>query len=210
MEHYIDQLLALVSHTSSFVLYAFLAVGAVIENVFPPVPGDTITVFGAFMVGTSRLAYAATYILTTIGSVIGFMLLFFAGRGLGHDRFLNGNGKYFSKEQVEKTNRWFGKYGYFVVVANRFVPGLRSVVSISAGITDMGWKRVTLCALVSASIWNLLVIQIGFMLGSNWQSVKSEFRILIGRYNTVMLIVLSLLILFLIFKKIKKAYLGRT
>ncbi len=190
MENYIfDQLNSLLTYSDTL-FYALLFVSAVIENLFPPIPGDTITAFGAFLVGTGRLNYFLVYASTTLGSFVGFMLLFLLGRFLGKEFFMNRNYRFFSSTSILSAELWFQKYGYLVVVGNRFLPGIRSVISIVSGISMLSIPRVLALSAASAAVWNFMWIHAGFMLGSNWDVVKSKMQMLLKTYNIAISIVI--------------------
>lgn len=164
-------------------LYLFLFGSAVFENLFPPAPGDTVTVFGAFLVGMGRLDFFMVYAVTTLGSAIGFMILFYAGAFLEMEFFLNTRFKIFSSRKILAAEKWFSRYGYYAVVLNRFLPGIRSVISIVAGISGLnGWK-VFLLSIVSAMAWNFLWIYSGYTLGNNWEMVNQKISLIIRNYN---------------------------
>lgn len=205
MEQLINDIITFLLPKNDLLLYGFLFFSAVIENLIPPIPGDTITIFGAFLVGTGRLSYILVYIATTTGSVIGFMLLVMLGRFLEREFFMKKNYRFFSAESIVSAERWFERYGYFVVLANRFLPGIRSVISLVSGITRLNLLKVFLLSLASASVWNLLWIHTGFILGNNWQVVREKAGMLIERYNLIMGIIIALAALcFITYKQIKK------
>jgi membrane protein DedA with SNARE-associated domain len=190
MEDLLDKLLQILLPQSDLFLYIFLFFSAIVENLFPPIPGDTITAFGAFMVGTGRLNYALVYISTTAGSVIGFMSLFYIGRYLEREFFLQKDFKYFSVQSIVAAEKWFDKYGFLVILGNRFLPGVRSVISIVSGISNISPVKVCLLSMISAAAWNFIWIQAGFMLGNNWDAVKKNFAIILSRYNLIAGIIL--------------------
>ena len=205
MEQIVNDIITFLLPKNDLFLYLFLFISAIIENLFPPIPGDAITIFGAFLVGTGRLSYMLVYAATTTGSVIGFMLLVMVGRILEREFLMNKNYRFFSAESIVAAERWFERYGYFVVLANRFLPGIRSVISLVSGITRLNLIKVVLLTLVSASVWNLIWIQVGFVLGNNWQMVREKAGILIERYNIAMGIIIALAVVcFIIYKKVKK------
>ena len=186
-------------------LYIFLFLSAIIENLFPPIPGDTITAFGAFLVGQGRLSYPLVLLVTTAGSIIGFMLLFLIARALERKFFLERDYKFFSKDSILKGELWFKKYGYGVILANRFLPGVRSVISIVSGISQLNFGRVLIFASISAAVWNFIWLHTGYMLGSNWNVVKERLGDLVARYNIIMAIIFSVFfIAFIIYKIVKK------
>ncbi len=164
-------------------LYAFLYLSAVIENLFPPIPGDTITALGAFLVGTGRLNYTPVYILTTLGSVTGFMMLYFLGRLLGRKFFIKHDISFFSKKSIVKAEQWFRRRGHLIVLINRFLPGVRSAISLVSGMSFLPPLRMFLYSLASAAVWNLIWIQVGYTLGNNWSVVRDKIELIIARYN---------------------------
>lgn len=181
---------------NELILYLLLFTSAVLENIFPPVPGDTITVLGAFFVGKGILSFPVVYAVTTLGSTCGFMILFYIGYFLEREFFMKMDLPVFSAKSIVSAEKWFEKYGYYVVLANRFIPGIRSVVSIAAGITILRPQRVFLFALISAAVWNFIWIYAGYSLGNNWEQVREKFTVIIGSYNiaAVSLIALSVVV----------------
>ncbi len=188
---------------NELVLYLLLFFSAVLENLFPPVPGDTITVLGAFFVGKGILSFPVVYAVTTVGSTLGFMILFYVGYFLEREFFMKRDFRIFSAKSIISSEKWFEKYGYYVVLGNRFIPGIRSVVSIAAGITILRPQRVFLFALTSAAVWNFIWIYAGYSLGNNWEQVREKFTVIIGSYNIAAASVMTAAILvYFIAKKI--------
>ena len=205
MENLIDKIIEYLLPTNDAFLYLFLFLSAVIENLFPPIPGDTITAFGAFLVGSGRLDYLLVYLSTTIGSVIGFMILFLLGKYLGRQFFVNKDYKYFPAQKIGTAERWFSRYGYLVVLANRFFPGIRSVISLVSGITMLNTVKVFIFSIISASVWNLLWIHTGYLLGENWDIVKERIGNLLRGYNIIASIVMVIFVIaFIVYIRSKK------
>lgn len=187
------------------VLYMLLFISAVLENIFPPVPGDTITVLGAFFVGKGILSFPAVYAVTTLGSTCGFMILFYIGYFLEREFFMKMDLPVFSAKSIVSAEKWFEKYGYYVVLANRFIPGIRSVVSLAAGITILRPQRVFIFALISAAVWNFIWIYAGYSLGNNWEQVREKFTVIIGSYNMAAVSIMVLAVaVYLAVKKSRK------
>ena len=205
MESFFTQSLDVIMQWSTLALYLFLFVSAVLENLFPPIPGDTITVFGAFLVGIGRLDFLMVYAVTTLGSTVGFVILFYLGAFLEMEFFLNTRFKIFSDHKILLAEKWFNSHGYYVVLLNRFLPGVRSVISIVAGISGLnGWK-VFLLAMISAMGWNFLWIYSGYSLGNNWEMVHSKISVIISNYNMAAGVILAAgLIVYFGFKVLKK------
>ncbi len=164
-------------------LYLFLFGSSILENLFPPIPGDMITIFGAFLVGIGKLDFLLVFLVTTAGSTIGFIFLFYAGAFLEMEFFLNTRIKIFSNEKILLAEKWFHSHGYLVVLLNRFLPGIRSVISIVAGISGLSGLKVLFFASISALLWNFIWIYTGFTLGNNWETVYSKISLIIRNYN---------------------------
>ena len=199
-----DYILSHLDKMPDFLIYLILGVSAFIENIFPPAPGDMIVAFGAFLVGAERLGVVGVFISTTLGSVLGFMTLFGLGGYLGRRFFIDRDFFFFKKEDIIRTGNWFKKYGYFIVTFNRFFPGIRSVISIAGGIYKLDRRKVAFLALLSAALWNFIWISIGYTLGSNWERVENELKLIFAKYNFVILSILLLLFLYVTLKKNKK------
>ncbi|HSP88256.1 MAG TPA: DedA family protein, partial [Ignavibacteriaceae bacterium] len=95
-------------------------------------------------------------------------------------------------EAVEKAEKWFNKWGYKVILANRFLPGTRSVISFFAGVSELKFFKTVLLASISALIWNTIIIYLGILFGNNIEEVDYY----LSRYQTVVLILTGVIILF--------------
>jgi membrane protein DedA with SNARE-associated domain len=191
MENFFNQSIDIIMQWNIYYLYLFLFACAVIENLCPPIPGDTVTAFGAFLAGIGKLDFLMVYIITTIGSTIGFMLLFYAGILFGRGFFSKTNIKFFSNDNIKKAEEWFSNYGYFVVAMNRFLPGIRSVISITAGISGLNTLKVFILSMLSAMFWNFLWIYAGYSLGNNWEKIYEALTVLVTRYNIAAITVMA-------------------
>ncbi len=201
---YLDSFLNLLNSLPNTLLYFLLGLSAFVENVFPPIPGDTITAFGAFLVATRRLSFLGVYLSTTLGSLFGFMFLFWVGSLLGRRFFIEKDYRFFRARDIIRAEEWFRKYGYFLILLNRFFPGIRSVISIAGGISQLKTVRVTLLALISACVWNLIWIILGYSIGTNWDIVREKMARIMFSYNVVILILIGLVVLILVLRMMKK------
>jgi membrane protein DedA with SNARE-associated domain len=148
--------------------YLALFVSAYVENIFPPVPGDTVTVFAAYMAGRSQERFFGIFLASTLGSVAGFMTYYWIGRQVDPDYFIRRNFRFLPASRFESAGRWFRRYGHWVILLNRFLSGVGSVISIVTGLYRIPWLRVLILCSAGCSLWNLLLIWAGYLLGSNW------------------------------------------
>ena len=189
-------------------IYAMLGLSAFVENIFPPIPGDTITAFGSFLVGIGRLDFWGVYISTTIGSLVGFMALFGVGGYLGRRFFIEKDYRFFKAKDIIRAEEWFRRYGYTLIAVNRFIPGARSVISIAGGVAQLRAAVVVILALISCATWNLIWIFTGYGLGAHWEVVEKRLAAITLKYNAAIGIAAVIVVGFMILRakyKRKKA-----
>jgi len=181
-----DSFLQFIKGIDSAYLYPALFVSAVLENLIPPIPGDTVTLFGAYLVGIGQLHFSGVFAATALGNFAGFMLLFFLGRFLEKEFFLNRNFRYFPKEGLLRAEQWFQRFGYMIILGNRFLSGARSVISIFAGISDLKTGKVALYCLISCLVWNGMLVYAGYKAGINWEAILGFLK----QYNEIVLFII--------------------
>lgn len=191
----------LFSGISPTLAYLILGVSAFTENVLPPIPGDTVVVLGAYLVSIGQLNFWGVYVSTTIGSVVGFVTMYYIGRKFGRSFiYKKSRSKIFKEEDIQKVQVWFGKWGYWVIVANRFLSGTRSVISLFAGLFHLKSSLVILLSLASALIWNGLLLFAGMMVGKNWEIISD----IIAQYNKVLIALTVIVIGYVFYRRFKK------
>jgi len=200
-----NQLLDYIHSLPDGIIYVALCLCAFAENIFPPFPGDTITAFGAFLVGIGRLNLFLVLFSVTIGSLGGFIALFLIGSALGRRFFTNRNHGIFSFDKITKAETWFRKHGYFIILINRFLPGIRSVISITAGISRLNILKTITLALVSCIFWNLIWISMGYLLGDNWETIEARLSYIFMRYNFSVLILIIAIVIFFMIQKARRS-----
>ena len=171
-------------------LYGMLLLAAYMENVVPPIPGDSVVIFGAYLVGLGKIEFIPSLMITTIGSVSGFMTFYAIGRYGGREYFEAKNFKWFDQSRINKVEGWIQRKGLWIILANRFLAGTRSVVSIFAGFARLGWLKVSILAFISSLVWNGILITAGYYAGKNWTYVKG----MVQNYNVFISVIIILAI----------------
>lgn len=169
------------------VIYVALFGAALLENVLPPTPGDAVVVFGGYLTGVGRLSVPFTFVGVTLGSWGGFMLYYALGRWLGHTGVQRWLARWTTPEALARGEHWVRRYGHWVVLANRMLPGARSVISLGAGFAGLPAPLVGVMALLSAALWNVLLVGGGYLIGEHWRRLLMALRV----YNGAALIALS-------------------
>lgn len=172
-----------------------------IENVFPPIPSEVILLFAGFMTTKSKLTLVGVIIVSTIGSLIGAIILYLVGRLLNKERLIKiVNGKIgkilrLSEKDILKADEWFSKKGTKTVFFCRFVPVLRSLISIPAGISGMNIPKFLIYTTIGSLIWNTVLSYMGMVTGENWEKILSIFE----TYSTIIKIILLIGVIVLIY-----------
>ncbi len=148
-----------------------------IENLFPPAPGDSIIVFAGTLIALGTVGFVPLLLATTLGSVLGFIIMFLLGRNLDEKMMKSSLFSFISRDGIKKVESWFQKYGYGLIVANRFLSGTRAVISFFAGMSHLVfWKTVVLSA-VSALLWNGILLGLGALFGEHLDEIFQYMKL---------------------------------
>jgi membrane protein DedA with SNARE-associated domain len=145
----------------------------VAENLFPPIPSEVILPLAGFLVWRGDLGFVLVLGVSILGSLLGAFILYALGRWGGRELVLRHASLPRVKEaELDRADGWFDRYGGVVVLVGRLVPGVRSVVSIPAGMAEMPVGQFALLTTLGSSVWNALLIGAGWTLGENWERVS--------------------------------------
>lgn len=168
-----------------------------LENVFPPIPSEVILPLAGFTASQGSMNVVAAFIWATVGSLAGAYFLYYLGAAIGANRLRKiAAWMWLVKvEDVDAALAWFDKYGKASILIGRVIPGIRSLISIPAGIDRMNPLTFGLYTLLGSSVWNALLIYCGWVLGENWHAVEG----VIDQYSKVVyaLVALALVAVFI-------------
>jgi len=147
-----------------------------IENVFPPIPSELIMPLAGFMVAQDKLTFIGTTLAGMAGSVLGALPLYYAGKKLGEERVKRLADRYgrwltLSRQDIERASRWFHRHGGAAVFVCRLIPGVRSFISVPAGIVGMNFLQFLAYTSIGTALWAALLAYLGYLLGSNFAQV---------------------------------------
>ena len=177
-------------------IYAVLFFFSFIENVFPPSPSDLVVLVGGTLISTGVIHFIPTLILTTLGSIIGFMVLFYLGSAVDKKVIHSGKLKFIPIDAVDKVEAWFNKYGYWVILVNRFLPGTRSVISFFSGLSHLKVEKTVVLATISAFAWNAIILYLGIVFGDNVKVVDDY----LSTYSNIVIAITVAIVLFFIIR----------
>lgn len=154
--------------------YVLLGLASLIEYVFPPFPGDTIALFGVYLVLAASYDGPATYLSLVAGAVVGGQATWYVGRRIGRGatrpRFLQGEK---ASEALGAIEEHFARHGTLFLALHRFVPALRSFVFVAAGMSGVSFTRVLLLGALSAALWNAALFGVGWAVAASWDRLAS-------------------------------------
>ncbi|MCJ8006487.1 DedA family protein [Lederbergia wuyishanensis] len=176
-----------------------------IENIFPPIPSEVILLFGGFMTIKTELTVMGVVWFATLGSVVGAVVLYGIGHLINVDRLEKIVGKYghylrLTKDDLNKADAWFAKYGVWTVFFCRFIPLIRSLISIPAGMANMNFGLFLLLTAVGTFIWNIVLVNLGAAVGESWEDIVKIMDV----YSNIIYIVLVVLVIILAILFMKK------
>jgi membrane protein DedA with SNARE-associated domain len=163
--------------------YPGILAAMVAENLFPPIPSEIVLPLAGYEVFQGNLTFVLTVLAATAGSLVGALILYAVGRYGGRpavDRW--GRVLRVSNADVDRAERWFDRWGDWVVLVSRMIPLVRSVVSIPAGILEMPVLRFVVLTTIGSLLWNLLLVGAGYQLGSRWEEVSA----VVGEFSNLM------------------------
>ncbi|MEE9553526.1 MAG: DedA family protein [candidate division Zixibacteria bacterium] len=166
----LDHILIFVQNQNEFIIYGVIIAASIIENFFPPFPGDSVTVAGAIVAGEGNTSYIGVLMSATIGGLSGAMALYYLGKIKGRKYFTRS--KYFGETDLLKVESLFKRFGDFIIILSRFVIGVRSAVSVAAGIGNFEPVRMTVLTAASFVIWNWLLLGAVFYSKANWETIS--------------------------------------
>ncbi len=187
----LQQIISYISTLDPALIYVVLFFFSFIENIFPPSPSDFVVLVGATLISKSTLGFIPILLLTSVGSAIGFIVMYLIGEFLGEKLLRSGKFKFIKQESLDKADRFFHKYGYNIILINRFLPGTRAVVSFFSGVHKLKPMRTFIYAAVSSFIWNAILIFLGIQLGNNLELVDKY----LSDYSQIILTITGLIII---------------
>ena len=143
-----------------------------LESMVFPVPSEAVMPFAGFLVTDGTFSFWTVVLVSTMGSLIGSLLSYAIGR-YGGRIFLEKWGKYFllNQHHLDATETFFKGHGGSTIFVARFIPVVRHLISIPAGIAKMNLATFSLYTLLGAGLWNMFLLYIGMMLGQNWSTL---------------------------------------
>jgi len=187
--------------TNSTYAYLTICLAMFLENIIPPIPSEIIMPLGGFFVYREKLNFFILVFWGLFGTILGSLPWYFLGKLVNEKKlakFLDKRGKYvgITSEDLAKSKRWFDKYGVSLVFWGRLVPGIRTLISVPAGMELMPLRKFLIWTTLGSLIWVAILTYAGFILGDNWQMINNY----LDQINYVIKPILIIVSLYLSFK----------
>lgn len=181
-----------------------------LENLFPPIPSEVILTFGGFMTTFTDLTVTGVIMASTLGSVAGAIILYGIGLLLDVERLVKIADRYgrflrLTRNDIYKADAWFDRYGFWTVFFGRFVPVVRSLISIPAGMSNMRFWLFILLTTLGTLVWNTVLVHVGAAVGDNWTKIVE----VMGVYSNIVYAVIALVFIGMVVRFIRKKQLFR-
>lgn len=201
-----DSIITELQNLSPALIYVAVFLIAFIENVFPPFPSDVAVVFAGSLIAIGQAGFIPILLLATAGSTAGFILAYKIGDWFGDKILEQGKIKFIPVASVRKAEAWFTRYGYWLIVVNRFLAGTRAVIAFFAGMSELNLLRTTVLSFASALLWNAILVSAGWYLGQHWELIGSYLI----TYSKIVTGVLLLVVLFFVIRYFIRKKAART
>lgn len=161
------------------------------ENLFPPIPSELIMPLAGFTVAKGGMNFTLAVLAGVVGTILGALPWYYAGKLVGEERIKRLADKYgkwitVSSEDIDKTTRWFNRYGNKAVLFGRLVPGIRTLISLPAGLSEMPIVPFLIYSTLGTTAWVMLLTFLGFMLGEKYELVEEY----LGPVSKIVLLIL--------------------
>ena len=196
----INQWLDIIFSYGTFWVYLAIFLACFIENIFPPFPGDSFIVASGALVALGRLNLYESGIAVISGGVLSVMVIYYFGRTKGYEFFKRKNYKIYTKEDVEKSEVYFQKYGALILIFSRFVVGFRSALALASGVGKYPAGRMLLYSIVSYLLFTSLLMFAAIKFIENYENLA----IIVKTYNWIVFPLLIIGVVLYILSKLKK------
>ena len=185
-------------------LLGAMAVLAVVENIFPPIPADLVIAFGAFIAARSHRSPLPVFVIVLIGNVAGAIAMYAAGRRFGADWTER---KFHIRHEASGDARltaWYARYGVGALFLGRFIPGVRAVVAPFAGALRASFPLTAAAITLASALWYGVITFIAFRTGSSWDMLAGTIGRLARNTGLVAATIVCIIVVMVVVRRRRK------
>jgi len=195
--HYI---INFIENTKYFGIFILMA----LESALIPIPSEITMPFSGFLASSGKLSFWPIVLVGTFANLVGSYVAYYIGYFLEETVLLTLIKKYgkfilVTQHDYERAHQWFSKYGDKIIFVSRLLPGIRTVISLPAGMFEMEIKKFTVYTIAGCFIWSTFLTYIGYLLGENWIVLEKYFR----KFEIIIALILIAAALFYLEKHLK-------
>lgn len=175
-----------------------------LESALIPIPSEVTMPFSGFLASSGKLSLIYIVITGTVANLAGSYIAYYIGYFLEETILLNlikkwGKFILVSEHDYERTSKWFQKYGDKIIFISRLLPGVRTIISLPAGMFEMDIKKFTVYTIIGCAIWSTILTYIGYILGENWRVLETYFR----KFEIIVIVLLVVAVLWYVERHLK-------
>ena len=212
ISEFISSLPVLIGHAvekNQFVGYGAILFAMFLENLIPPIPSELIMPLGGFYISQGQLDFFPVVLAGLIGTVIGALPWYGIGKLVNEERlekWLEKNGRWIgiSPNDLARSRKWFNRYGVSLVFWGRLVPGIRTLISVPAGVELMPITPFLIWTTAGSLIWTLFLTITGFYLGDNYANIERWISPFSSGFKIIIILFISVALVTLIYKTLRK------
>tara|TARA_B100000945_G_scaffold268900_1_gene229561 strand:+ start:163 stop:819 length:657 start_codon:yes stop_codon:yes gene_type:complete len=195
--------------TNQWIGYGAITLAMFLENLIPPIPSELIMPLGGFYVYQGQLDFFPVVLAGLVGTVIGALPWYGIGRLVNEERleqWLKKNGRWIGihPQELSRSRKWFNKYGVSLVFWGRLVPGIRTLISVPAGVELMPITPFLVWTSAGSLIWTLFLTSTGFYLGDSYRNIEKWISPFSSIFKIIIIIIVSIALITLIYKTLRK------
>jgi membrane protein DedA with SNARE-associated domain len=162
-------IIIIISSTGYFGVFFLMA----LESMIAPIPSELVMPFAGFLAADGRFSFTMVVVSSSLGSIVGSLISYYMGKYGGNPLVIKfGKYLFLDVSDLKKTEAWFARRGEKTIFISRFIPVVRHLISIPAGIGKMNLPRFCIYTVIGATLWNTFLAYLGYVLGQNWPKVR--------------------------------------
>ena len=195
--------------TNQWIGYGTILLAMFLENLIPPIPSELIMPLGGFYVSQGQLDFFPVVLAGLIGTVIGAMPWYGIGRLVNEEKlekWLEKNGRWIgiNPQELARSRKWFNRYGVSLVFWGRLVPGIRTLISVPAGVELMPITPFLIWTTAGSMIWTLFLTITGFYLGDSYGNIEKWISPFSSIFKIIIIAIIAIALIVLIYKTLRK------
>ena len=195
--------------TNQWIGYGAILLAMLLENLIPPIPSELIMPLGGYYVSQGQLDFLPVVLSGLIGTVIGALPWYGIGRLVNEERlekWLEKHGRWLgiNPQELARSRKWFNRYGVSLVFWGRLVPGIRTLISVPAGVELMSMTPFLIWTTAGSLIWTLFLTITGFYLGDNYANIATWISPFSSIFKTIIVLIISVACITLIYQTLRK------